>query len=305
MRTIRDEYELPDDDEDLEGVYGLRRPRPQIGGYLVLLLVIVMIAGGLYLAVRITNEQSKDTFCLSCHTVPEQTYFNRAGSASAGAIAVDLSSFHYQTLVGQGGVIRCIDCHQGTGSLTHRVDVLMVSTRHALEWVLGSQDNAIEKGYTSAPHLANDSCLSCHAKTLLVAGAANHWHNMLAATYELWRNGVSVIAPAGTTDKQAVIAAGLVKYESSLVCSDCHRTHASQNDTAISKPATGTTPAQMHQQLESAGASQQSGANAIVRPLTATHLEVDKYLDKQFTVPEKCIQCHREVNHGPLQVTAP
>ncbi|HEY3291820.1 MAG TPA: hypothetical protein VGK87_16930, partial [Anaerolineae bacterium] len=167
MRTIRDEYELPDDDEDLEGVYGLRRQRPPLGGYLVALFVIALIAGGIYLALRVTNEQTKDTFCLSCHSVPEQTYFNRAGSASAGAVAVDLSSFHYQTMVGQGGVIHCIDCHQGTGSPTHRFNVLTVSTQHALKWMLGSQNNTIEKGYTSAPHLANDSCLSCHAKTLL------------------------------------------------------------------------------------------------------------------------------------------
>ncbi|HEY3290353.1 MAG TPA: hypothetical protein VGK87_09515, partial [Anaerolineae bacterium] len=208
-------------------------------------------------------------------------------------------------MVGQGGVIHCIDCHQGTGSPSHRFNVLTVSTQHALEWMLGSQNNTIEKGYTSAPHLANDSCLSCHAKTLLIAGIANHWHNMLSATYELWHNGVSVIAPAGTADKQAVIAAGLVKYDSSLVCSDCHRTHASLNDTTSTKPVSTMTTAQRRQLLDSVGATERTSAGAIGAPVVATHLEADKYLDKQFTVPEKCIQCHREVNQGPLQVMVP
>ncbi len=283
----------------------MRKPRRSYTGWLVLLAVFALAGLGLFLAVRVTNEQTNDAFCLSCHTIPERVYFDRAEAATAGALAVDLASFHYQTLRGQDSIIHCIECHRGDGSFSHRIDVLTVSTRHALEWLIGRNDSAIEKLYTTAPHLSNDSCLGCHAKTLLVAGMANHWHNMLPATHELWRTGASVIPPAGTVDKQAVIAAGLLKYESDVLCSDCHQTHAALNESSGAKSGLSDVPAEVGARLESAGAALAMGPSTGIRQAFATHLDTDQYMDKQISVPEKCVQCHREVGKGPLQVTVP
>ncbi|MCL4505261.1 MAG: hypothetical protein M1434_12065 [Chloroflexi bacterium] len=261
MRTIADEYELPEDDDDDGFGYRLRRPRRRIGKWLILLAFCLIVGGGIYSVARVTREQASDSFCLGCHTAPERAYYDRAGSAVAGALAVDLASFHYQWLRGQGENIHCIDCHQGTGSPAHRFDMLTLSVRNSLTWLVGENDTTVEKLRVSVPHLSNDGCLACHQKTLLVAGMANHYHNMLPVVYDLWRNGASVIPPPGTVDKQAVIAAGLVKYDTGLLCSSCHETHRT--------------------------------------------IEADMYLDTKIVVPERCVQCHREVGKGSLSVSFP
>ena len=305
MRIIRDEFELPDDDDDGYAGYRVRRPRRSYTGWLFLVTMVIVVVAGVYLTDRITSEQGNDRFCLECHTVPEQTYYERADLATSGALAVDLSSFHYQTLRGQNSIIHCIDCHRGTGSLQHQVDVLTVGTRHALTWMIGLNDTRIEKGHVSAPQLANDSCLACHVKTLMVAGQSNHWHNMLVATYELWRAGAPIIPPPGSVDKQAVIASGLSQYYSSLTCADCHQAHASLNENSSDKSALSDVPSQAYSQLGSVMAAQAMGESTTIRPSYATHLETDQYLDKQIHTPEKCTQCHREVGKGPDVVTIP
>jgi predicted CXXCH cytochrome family protein len=265
LRSIHDEYELPDDDS---GEYGgeyvgalfrrrHRSPWPLVFGVIFLALV----AASVYAVIRVSKEQQNDSFCTGCHTAPEQTYVDRSTTARAGALAADLASYHYQQISGQGGTLRCIDCHQGNGSLGHRIDAMALSARNALVWLAGRNDQKTEKLYATIPHLANDGCLQCHQKTLLLAGMANHYHNMLPAAFTLWRNGGSLIAPQGTKDVQAVIAAGLVRYDTSVQCSDCHRSH-----------------------------------------LTT---EADLYLDKDVNVPLRCVQCHREVNKGPLAVSVP
>jgi predicted CXXCH cytochrome family protein len=261
VHTIRDEFELPDDDEGEYLGALFRRRRRRIGPWLAALFVVVLLAGGVYLTQRIVREQQNDAFCLSCHTPPEKTYVDRSTAALAGNLAADLASFHYQSIQGQGGALRCVDCHRGNAGLGHQVDVLTLSARNAVVWLAGRNDVRIEKQYVTAPHLTNQACAGCHQKTLLLAGFNNHTHNMLPAAYELWRNGGSLIAPPNAKDKQAVIAAGLVKYDTYVVCSDCHAAHRT--------------------------------------------LETDVYLDKKITLPLRCVQCHRDVNKGPLEVNVP
>ncbi|MCL5999696.1 MAG: hypothetical protein M1546_27080, partial [Chloroflexi bacterium] len=73
---------------------------------------------------------------------------------------------------------------------------------------------------------------------LLLSGFDNHYHNMLPAAYELWHNGGKLIAPENTKDKQAIIAAGLVRYESKLQCADCHQAHRTlESDQYLDKSA--------------------------------------------------------------------
>ena len=225
MRTIRDEFELPDDDGDDYVGSLLRKRKPNYGVWLVGFALLVILIAGAYGFVRVNSEMGNDSFCVGCHTTPEKTYVDRSRSAMAGALAADLASYHYQQIHGQGGTVHCIDCHQGNGNLGNHIEVLLLSARNGFSWLAGSNDPKIEKLNLQIPQLANEPCVECHQKTLLLAGLNNHYHNMLPAAYELWLNGGRLIAPQGTQDVQAVIAAGLVKYDTNLVCTDCHQAH--------------------------------------------------------------------------------
>lgn len=227
MRRIGSEYELPDYDDDDNPGGMLRHRRRHTGRWLALFAALVLAIGGVYLSVRVTTEQRNDAFCLGCHTEPETAYVERSIQAMAGALAVDLSSYHYQQIRGQGGALHCIQCHEGNASLGHRVEVYLLSARNSYLWLAGQDDRTLEKLRLTTPHLTNDSCLSCHAETVLVAGMDNHQHNMLPATYALWRDGARLIAPPGAVDRQAIIAAGLALYPTNLTCADCHQTHRS------------------------------------------------------------------------------
>jgi predicted CXXCH cytochrome family protein len=262
MRTIRDEYELPEDDGGDEYVGSLlRRRRRHTGVWVVGAVLLALLVAGIYGLVWANREQQDDHFCVSCHTPPEVNYVDRANSAMAGALANDLASYHYQQIKGQGGTLHCIDCHQGTGNVNHRFSLVALSTRNALLWMIAQNDTHLEKGHLQVPALANEACVSCHQSTLLLTGIDNHWHNMLPAAYEVWHNGGRLIAPQGVKDTQAIIAEGLVKYDTSLTCTDCHQAHRSSEEA--------------------------------------------QYLDRTGVVAPQCVQCHRDVGQGPLEVTFP
>jgi nitrate/TMAO reductase-like tetraheme cytochrome c subunit len=262
MRTIRDEYELPEDDEGDENVGSLlRKRRHHVGLWIIGFALLVLLGAGIYSLVWFGNAQQTDSFCIDCHTAPEVNYVDRANSAMAGALANDLASFHYQQIKGQGGTLHCIECHQGTGNMNHRFDVITLSTRNALLWMIGQNDTRLEKQHLQVPQLANAACVSCHQKTLLLTGMDNHWHNMLPVAYDVWHNGGRLIAPPGVKDTQSIIAAGLVKYTTAVVCTDCHQAHKTSEDA--------------------------------------------QYLDRVGVVAAECVQCHRDVGKGPLEVTLP
>jgi nitrate/TMAO reductase-like tetraheme cytochrome c subunit len=261
MRNIRDEYELPDDDSDENVGSLLRKRQVNIGAWAVGLVLFALFIAGIYGIMRIDRERSNDSFCTGCHTIPEKTYSDRADSAMAGALAADLASYHYQQIHGQGGTVNCMDCHQGTSDFRSHLDVTLISARNGFDWLIARNDPKIEKLHLQSPQLANDSCVTCHEKTLLLAGMNNHYHNMLPVAYELWRNGGRLIAPTGATDVQTIIAAGLVKYDTTLGCSDCHQAHR--------------------------------------------NIETDLYFDRDTVLPAMCVQCHRDVGKGPLEVSFP
>jgi nitrate/TMAO reductase-like tetraheme cytochrome c subunit len=250
-RYIADEYEIADDDDlPLEGKLRRRNPpRP----FTALATIAALAVGAIvaYLGYHeIVARQDNDTACLSCHTDEHKAYFERGEAAVAGALAVDLSSFHYQQIRGQGGNIRCIDCHRGDDRTPARVETVALSGRISLLWLLrgevtgteataklrtdpsgiasaGSSGEMLGASALIAPKLSNDGCVNCHSETLLTAGLENHVHNALPVAYTLWKNGARLIPPAGDADAQAVISRGLVRYNTSVSCSDCHQTHRS------------------------------------------------------------------------------
>jgi predicted CXXCH cytochrome family protein len=253
-RTIQDDYELPnpDDDDDLYEVPlgGRIRRRSQPRPIGLFLLIPLAIAAAVYFGYNgyhdIVARQSDDQNCLLCHTDQHDAYLARANGAIAGDVAADLASFHYQQIVGKGGAIRCIDCHRGDDSTRARVETVALSARISMVWLLSREitgtdataqlrddptggSNALMRGSNAviAPHLSNDGCVTCHRDTVLTAGVENHRHNALPVAYDLWKNGARLIPPAGDADAQAVIARGLIRYETRVTCSDCHQTHRS------------------------------------------------------------------------------
>ena len=264
-RIIRDEYELADYDElPDEGKlrrYTRRSPIPLIA--LLLFGACVAIAAGTLYS-RVIEAQNEDAGCLRCHTVPHAAYASRAESAVAGGVAADLASFHTQQIRGQGGNIKCIDCHRGSNSRADRIRTVALSARISLGWLTNAASHGIERagavitstaGITTyigsaallAPALSNDGCVACHQQTLLTAGIVNHYHNTLPVSYGLWRDGARLTAPDGVTDAQAVVARGLTRYATSVQCSDCHQAHrSSEEEKFLHKPTVDRTCIQCH-----------------------------------------------------------
>ena len=52
-------------------------------------------------------------------------------------------------------------------------------------------------------------------------------HNTLPAVYDAWKAGARLIPPADATDPQAVVADGLLRYNTTVQCHNCHQAHRS------------------------------------------------------------------------------
>jgi hypothetical protein len=93
--------------------------------------VVIFTAGGFSFA---ATQETHDSFCASCHTHPESTFYQR----SVGAQAVDLASAH--TLKD----VRCIDCHSGVG-VVGRIQAEMLGAHNALAFY--GRDYAIQRAF--------------------------------------------------------------------------------------------------------------------------------------------------------------
>lgn len=168
----------------------------------VVVLGLLMAGGGFAFAA--TQEQN-DSFCSSCHTQPESTFYQRSQAAQP----VDLASYHTTQ------DSKCIDCHSGVG-VTGRVQAELMGARNALAWYTGT---AVQPAVLTTP-ISDANCLKCHQdvtsrgyqpKAQIAVqgvrsgrggeeGGSNHWHELMAR----WQN---TSATAGS-------------------CTSCHTGHA-------------------------------------------------------------------------------
>lgn len=144
-------------------------------------LGIVIAGGGFAFA---ASQETRDSFCASCHSQPESTFYQR----SIGAQAVDLASFHTAKST------RCIDCHSRAG-LTGRLQAELLGARNAALWYTHS---AVQPAQLRLP-IQDPNCLKCHQdvtqqgfvpkESVTIPGAAggrgeegrnNHWHQFMA-----------------------------------------------------------------------------------------------------------------------------
>ncbi len=156
-----------------------------------LLAFSLLAVGGFSFAAA---QEENDSFCASCHTQPESTYFER----SLAAAAVDLASAHRHEET------RCIDCHSGIG-LLGRISAQLMGAQNAAKWYTGTASQPAPLLYP----LGDDHCVKCHQEVLtekhdnaprtIDFGPKGHYHDYLAQ----WRE----------IDQQAAI------------CTSCHSGH--------------------------------------------------------------------------------
>ena len=194
-------------------------------GLVAVILLILLV--GLSYPVGSRLEEN-DAFCVSCHTVPEETYYNRAQETQAGTVTYppDLSSAHY--VIENDAPFRCIDCHRGDQSPAHRRQTFLLGVRDAWIWVTGQADPAIEKVHAGEPVLLNAACVQCHTESLLELGFNNHYHNQLQAAGALEQAGLVPFEPP--EGLPGTLFTNLSELVSTVDCTDCHQAHRTLPD---------------------------------------------------------------------------
>src|SRR5258706_8413424 len=163
---------------------------------IVVFVMLVLGFGGFFTASALEEH---DTFCISCHTVPEVTYYNRAYISldNPSQPIYDLATAHYSLSQQHNkGEFACINCHRGDSRLGQRISTLALGGRDALIYVLGQEDPTVEKTHTREAWLPNAACTGCHADTLLsLRGLDNHFHSHLPQAAVALSQGGEITIP--------------------------------------------------------------------------------------------------------------
>jgi nitrate/TMAO reductase-like tetraheme cytochrome c subunit len=189
---------------------------------------LIIIGGAGFVTASALEEH--DNFCISCHTVPETTYYNRAYISldHPDDTPPDLATAHYLlSHKDNKPEFACINCHRGDSSLGQRISTLALGGRDAVIYVVGKEDSTIEKSKIAEGWLPNAACVSCHTDTLLtLKGLDSHFHNHLPQAAQALAAGGTLIVPDNLKAQAArFLQRGLQTVATSLVCTDCHQAH--------------------------------------------------------------------------------
>ncbi|GAP16129.1 NapC/NirT cytochrome c family, N-terminal region [Longilinea arvoryzae] len=204
-----------------------RKPTPKKSSALIPVLA-GLLALGLILAIAgfgfAAAQESHDSFCASCHTQPESTYYER----STAAAGVDLASFH------TGQKTRCIDCHAGSG-LSGRLAAELMGAQNALRWYT---KNAVQPAPLTHP-IGDGNCLKCHQAVTqegyqlkapalpgsqMEEGRAGHWHQFLARWQGLDKSAATCVSCHAGHATGSTADNGFMDIQSvQSVCEACHR----------------------------------------------------------------------------------
>ena len=173
-----------------------KAPRPAIlgrRGKFVLGGIAALFVLGLAAMFTGTQLENHNSFCASCHTEGEQTFYTQSLAASA----VDLASFHELK-----DSSRCIDCHTGPGVIG-RFNGLLAGASDLVSFASGKYPvPAVQE----VP-IPDANCLKCHANIAQKQDMNNHYHVFLSK----WQN----------TDPTAA------------TCVSCHNGHNTNGDGKI------------------------------------------------------------------------
>src|SRR5947209_2914979 len=168
---------------------------------------LVLFAGGGF-ATGATLE-ARDSFCASCHTQPEGTYYQRTQ-----ADVVDLASKHHAAWA-----TRCIDCHSGPG-LTGRVGAMAVGARDLAAFFTHTD----QQPATLTVPIGDANCLKCHAGVPDTRDFNQHFHAFLARWQARDANaGTCVSCHSAHSTAGDASQAFLDQQRTSQVCDSCHQ----------------------------------------------------------------------------------
>ena len=177
-------------------------------------LAIFLFGGGITLAVQLENQ---DSFCASCHTEPETTFYSRSLENPS-----DLASSHAHTELN----VRCIDCHSGEG-INGRISSLQQGARDLAVYLSGE----FEQPATSHNPVGNEGCTKCHTPdapdvvSLTNIDSQSHYH--LASYLMEWDlrspQPIGTCVICHTAHDQSTSAEDHFTPPTNQVCEDCHR----------------------------------------------------------------------------------
>jgi predicted CXXCH cytochrome family protein len=181
-----------------------RRRLLRIGALVVLVVAIIAVTGTAYAL----DRENHDSFCASCHTEPEVTYFQQSLAQDPATLA----AFHAQKAV------RCIDCHSAGGPFG-RITGLEQGAHDLFTYKAGRFHSP---AITTNP-LGDSSCTKCHGDVAANRTFNNHFHVFLARWEQVDPNA------AGCVDCHTSHLSGdpnqgyLDEATVTPICQACHR----------------------------------------------------------------------------------
>ncbi len=173
----------------------------------------VVIAGlvvfGMIIPFTAMQFENHNSFCASCHTEGEQTFYDR----SIATAPVDLASMHDMK-----GQARCIDCHTGPG-IIGRYGGLMAGATDLISYFSGHypQPAALEEPYPDA------NCLKCHAAITQKQDFDNHFHVLLSQWQAIDKNAATCVSCHLSHDKSGDQKIAFLNQQTTVaVCQRCH-----------------------------------------------------------------------------------
>ncbi len=155
--------------------------------------------------------ENQDSFCASCHTEPEVTYYQQ----SVQAPVVTLAAFHTTKQTA------CIDCHSGGGPLG-RAEGLIQGADDLLIYYSG---NYRRPAITTNP-LGDDSCVKCHDNVFnRRRGGRNtdgHYHAFLSRWQAVDSNAAHCVTCHTSHTQAAANQQFLDAARVNQTCDDCH-----------------------------------------------------------------------------------
>jgi predicted CXXCH cytochrome family protein len=174
---------------------------------IAIIAIALLLFGGTAILTG-TQFENHDSFCSSCHTQPETTYFQR----ESGQTPVDLASFHTTKSV------RCIDCHSGNG-IIGRLSAIGLGTRDLLAFL---SRNYKQPAPLTRP-IGDTNCYKCHANISQSQNFNNHFHVFLPQWQARDPNAAGCVDchQSHNTSGQASLAF-LNQSDTTQVCQRCH-----------------------------------------------------------------------------------
>jgi predicted CXXCH cytochrome family protein len=176
---------------------------------IVVAAVLLVLAGGGF-AFAATQEEN-NSFCASCHTQPESTFFQRFQAAAP----VDLASSHMQLQ----NPVRCIDCHSGEG-VTGRIAAMLVGAKNAAAWFSGTATQPAP--LTVA--IGDANCLKCHSAVTGQRDQNNHFHGFLSRWQSVDPNAATCVSCHISHFTGGLASQSFLNVDTTQqVCDGCHQ----------------------------------------------------------------------------------